>query len=74
MQQQHNQRDRAGKARAQRIPCAADRAGAGRDGGKLMGRGVIVKKRDYIIECIIALLRGLPESKLMTVLAFVENM
>ena len=39
-----------------------------------MGRGVIVKKRDYIIECIIALLRGLPESKLMTVLAFVENM
>lgn len=33
-----------------------------------------MEKRDYIIECIIALLRGLPEGKLKTVLAFVENM
>nr|DAE46347.1 MAG TPA: Protein of unknown function (DUF2281) [Caudoviricetes sp.] len=39
-----------------------------------MGKGVVVEKRDYIIECIIALLRCLPEGKLKTVLAFVENM
>ena len=57
-----------------RVSGAADRKGAGDVCKRPMGRGVVVEKRDYIIECIIALLRCLPEGKLKTVLAFVENM
>lgn len=70
----HDQRDRKGEMRSQRLSGAADCKGAGDVCQRPMGKGVVVEKRDYIIECIIALLRCLPEGKLMTVLSFVENM